>query len=177
MFRTGNPQQDDRASKEQPTTQTPQPSSLYQGSTHNLTPPYTPTTTPAISESDALARDIKEGVLSGFVGNGTALTGEAAFRGMLRVDGHLSGHISSDDGTLIVSTNGLVDADVEVAVAQIYGTVNGDIVASKRIEMGRTAKVKGNIQTPALGIEQGAVFEGSCRMTELGSTKETAKRK
>jgi cytoskeletal protein CcmA (bactofilin family) len=121
----------------------------------------------AYTESDALARDIKEGTLTGFVGNGTNMTGEANFKGMLRVDGHLSGRVSSQDGTLIVSTGGQVDANVEVSVAQIYGTVNGDVVASKRIELGRVAKVTGNIQTPALVIEQGAIFEGSCRMAAL----------
>jgi cytoskeletal protein CcmA (bactofilin family) len=127
---------------------------------------YTQTTSRAVTESESLARDIKEGTLTGFVGNGTTLTGEANFKGMLRVDGGLSGRVASADGTLIVSTNGRVDANVEVAIAQIYGTVNGDIIASKRIEMGRTAKVTGNIQTPALAIEQGAIFEGSCRMEQ-----------
>jgi cytoskeletal protein CcmA (bactofilin family) len=128
---------------------------------------YTQTTSRAVTESESLARDIKEGTLTGFVGNGTTLTGEANFKGMLRVDGGLSGRVASTDGTLIVSTNGRVDANVEVAVAQIYGTVNGDIVATKRIEMGRTAKVTGNIQTPTLAIENGAIFEGGCRMVQL----------
>ncbi|HJQ33777.1 MAG TPA: polymer-forming cytoskeletal protein [Pyrinomonadaceae bacterium] len=127
---------------------------------------YTQTTSRAVTESESLARDIKEGTLTGFVGNGTSLTGEANFKGMLRVDGALSGRVSSADGTLIVSTNGRVDANVEVAVAQIFGTVNGDIIATKRIEMGRVAKVTGNIQTPALVIENGAIFEGSCRMAQ-----------
>ena len=135
---------------------------------------YTQTTSRAVTESESLARDIKEGTLTGFVGNGTTLTGEANFKGMLRVDGGLSGRVSSADGTLIVSTNGRVDANVEVAVAQIYGTVNGDITASKRIEMGRVAKVTGNIQTPALVIEQGALFEGSCRMVQLKEQSEAA---
>src|SRR4028118_1154835 len=126
-----------------------------------------PTTTRAVSESESLARDIKEGTLSGFVGNGTTLTGEANFKGRLRVDGHLSGRVSSQDGTLIVSTGGQVDADVEVSVAQIYGTVVGNVTATKRIERGRVAKVTGDIQTPALVIENGAVFEGSCRMQQI----------
>lgn len=120
----------------------------------------------AVSESDSLAREIKDGNLSGFVGNGTMLTGEATFKMMLRIDGHLSGRVSSDDGTLIVGTNGQVDANIEVAVATIHGTVNGDIIASQRLELGRAAKVNGNIQTPTLVIEQGAVFEGSCRMLQ-----------
>ena len=129
----------------------------------------------AISESESLARDIKDGVLSGYVGNGTVLTGEATFKAMLRVDGHLSGSVTSESGTLIVGNNGQVDADIKVAVATIHGTVNGDIIASQRLELGRAAKVNGNIQAPSLVIEQGAVFEGSCRMVQLKAEQEQAR--
>lgn len=148
----------------------PQP---YRGSASAESSTTTTSSSPrAVTESESLARDIKEGTLSGFVGNGTVLTGEATFKAMLRVDGHLSGRVHSDSGTLIIGTNGLVDADIQVAVAVIHGTVNGDIIASQRLELGRAAKVNGNIQTPSLIIEQGAVFEGTCRMAQLKTALE-----
>ena len=125
----------------------------------------TPSGAQAVPESEAIARDIKDGNLGGFVGNNTHLTGDANFKGMMRVDGRLSGTISSGDGTLIVSTNGLVEANVAVAVAKIYGTVRGDVTATGMIELGRTARVTGNIRTPSLVIESGAVFDGGCHMT------------
>jgi cytoskeletal protein CcmA (bactofilin family) len=194
MFRPGrNPK--DQTHTEDTADHTPQ-TPAYGGGYNASTPPastpaagggtvtdayqqsvHTQTTSRAITESESLARDIKEGTLTGFVGNGTTLQGEASFKGMLRVDGHLSGRISSEDGTLIVSTNGQVDANVEVAVAQIYGTVNGDIIATKRIEMGRVAKVTGNIQTPALVIENGALFEGGCRMVQQKEAHDNKERK
>lgn len=129
----------------------------------------------ALTESETLARDIKEGTLSGFVGAGTLVTGEANFKAMMRVDGHLSGRVSSSSGTLIVGANGKVDANIEVAVAVIHGTINGDIIASQRLELGRAAKVNGNIQTPSLIIEQGAVFEGSCKMLQMTAAADKAK--
>jgi len=129
----------------------------------------------AMTESETLARDIKEGTLSGFVGGGTEVTGEANFKAMMRVDGHLSGRVSSSSGTLIVGANGKVDANIEVAVAVIHGTINGDIIATQRLELGRAAKVNGNIQTPSLVIEQGAVFEGSCKMLQMVSANKKAK--
>src|SRR5437764_7638706 len=182
MFRPGKNPKDSTHTADETADHTPPSSSSYGGGYGNsgstaqaaATPTeayqqqvYTQTTSRAVTESESLARDIKEGTLTGFVGNGTTLTGEASFKGMLRVDGTLSGNVRSEDGTLIVSTNGRVEANVEVAVAQIYGTVQGDITASKRIEMGRVAKVTGNIQTPALVIENGALFEGSCRMVQI----------
>lgn len=123
-----------------------------------------PAATRAVMESESLAREIKDGTMSGFVGGGTVLTGEAVFKGMLRVDGHLTGHISSEKGTLIVSSGGRVDANIKVAIAKINGVVNGDVIATERLEFGRTAQVHGDIQTPVLIVEQGAVFEGDCRM-------------
>src|SRR6266850_2017959 len=134
-----------------------------------------PGSSKALTESETLARDIKEGTLSGFVGGGTVVTGEANFKAMMRVGGHLSGRISSTSGTLIVGANGKVDANIEVAVAVIHGTINGDIIATQRLELGRAAKVNGNIQTPSLVIEQGAVFEGSCKMMQMSATAEKNK--
>src|SRR5215831_16523114 len=130
----------------------------------------------ALTESETLARDIKEGTLSGFVGGGTIVTGEATFKAMMRIDGQLSGRISSSSGTLIIGANGKVDANIEVAVATIHGTVNGDVIATQRLELGRSAKVNGNIQSPSLVIEQGAVFEGSCKMTQAVASLDKAKR-
>ena len=130
--------------------------------------PYTnvnqASSTRAISESESMARDIKEGRLSGYVGNGTVLTGETNFQAMLRVDGHLTGRVASEDGTLVVGSTGRVDANIVVAAAIIGGTVNGDIVATEKLELGRSARVVGNIQTPRLLIEDGAIFEGGCSM-------------
>ena len=124
----------------------------------------TPSTPRAVTESEALARDLRDGVVSGFVGSGTVLSGDTEFKGMLRIDGRYTGRIRSEKGSLIVSAGGLVEADIEVASAKINGTVNGDIVATGRIEFGRSARVRGNIRTPALVIEEGAIFEGSCLM-------------
>ena len=151
--------------------------SSYQGAASEPKPAETAAgSTRAMTESETLARDIKEGTLSGFVGGGTVVTGEANFKAMMRVDGHLSGRVSSSSGTLIVGANGKVDANIEVAVAVIHGTINGDIIATQRLELGRAAKVNGNIQTPSLIIEQGAVFEGSCKMLQMTAAAEKNKK-
>ena len=157
---------------------TAKPYSSYQGTGVEAKPANEPAQTArgAMTESETLARDIKEGTLSGFVGGGTDVTGEANFKAMMRVDGHFSGRISSSSGTLIVGANGKVDANIEVAVAVIHGTINGDIIATQRLELGRAAKVTGNIQTPSLVIEQGGIFEGSCKMLQMSQAADKAKK-
>jgi len=100
----------------------------------------------------------------GFVGDVVDFTGEVSFRSMLRIDGRFSGNVTSPDGTLIVSTGAEVTkATIRVAVAKINGTVEGNILASKELVLGRTANVKGVVTAPALVVEEGAQFNGSCR--------------
>src|SRR5258705_8517192 len=156
-----------------PAYTTPRTYSSYQPTTTEVKPQpeYVPAAQKALTESETLAREIKEGNLSGFVGSGTVVTGEANFKAMMRVDGHLSGRVNSTSGTLIVGANGKVDANIEVAVAIVHGTVNGDIIATQRLELGRAAKLNGNIQTASLMIEPDALFEGSCKMIKLSSGK------
>lgn len=183
MLRIGkNPkdqEENDNSSHKQeiPDYSTAKTYSSYQGTGVEAKPAAdTAASSRAMTESETLARDIKEGTLSGFVGGGTILTGEANFKAMMRVDGHLSGRVSSTSGTLIVGANGKVDANIEVAVAVIHGTINGDIIATQRLELGRAAKVNGNIQTPSLIIEQGGVFEGSCKMLQMTAAADKAKK-
>ena len=100
----------------------------------------------------------------GFVGDVVNFTGEVCFKSMLRIDGHFSGNVISTDGTLIVSTGAQVTkAVIKVAVAKINGTVEGDILASKQLVLGRTANVRGHLAAPALVVEEGAQLNGICR--------------
>jgi cytoskeletal protein CcmA (bactofilin family) len=106
----------------------------------------------------------------GFVGDVVNFTGEVCFKSMLRIDGHFSGNVISPDGTLIVSTGAQVTkAVIKVAVAKINGTVEGDILASKQLVLGRTANVRGHLAAPALVVEEGAQLNGSCRRIDAES--------
>jgi cytoskeletal protein CcmA (bactofilin family) len=179
MGKTPQPTENEKQAGARPATYQPPPPAQSQPPQQYISPDppaRTETQSPpvgrAVAETEALAREIKDGTMSGFVGGGTVLSGEAVFKGMLRVDGHLTGRINSENGTLIVSSGGRVDADINVATAKINGVVNGDIVARERLEFGRTAQVHGDVQTPVLVIEEGAVFEGNCRMKSVEAAPE-----
>jgi cytoskeletal protein CcmA (bactofilin family) len=88
--------------------------------------------------------------------------GEFRFEGDLRVDGYVTGLVRSQTGTLMVSESGEVHTDLFVPVAIVDGLVRGDIRATERVELGSTARVMGNIETPSLSVQPGAVFEGHC---------------
>jgi cytoskeletal protein CcmA (bactofilin family) len=107
---------------------------------------------------------IKQRPKNGFVESIPELDGEITFKDMLRVNGHIAGRVFSAKGTLIVDASARVDACVDVAVAVISGTVNGDVIGHERVEVGPGARVNGNISTRSLCIKPGAVFQGDCRI-------------
>lgn len=110
--------------------------------------------------------------INAFLGKDTEFEGKFSFTGAVRIDGKFSGEIDSG-GTLIVGETATIKAQIHVADLVISGEVNGDIVAENKIEINVPGKLFGNIQTPRLVIEEGVIFEGKCRMQELGKEKKT----
>lgn len=87
-------------------------------------------------------------------------SGEFRFEGTLRVDGYVAGFLRSLTGTVIVGESGEAKCDMIVATVIIDGCVRGNIHATERVELGSHARVFGKIESPALSVAPGAVFEG-----------------
>ncbi len=109
------------------------------------------------------------------LGSGTEINGEVKFNDAFRVDAKLSGKITSDTGNLIISENGHVQATVEVGFVEVYGTVEGTITAKYRVQIHPGGRVYGDIFTPVLNIESGAIFDGKCHMITENRTQEKGK--
>jgi len=110
--------------------------------------------------------------LNGFLDEGTELSGELRFRDVLRVDGRVKGRIVSDN-TLIIGETGQVDAEIDCGVVSIRGRVSGQVHGRQRIELLAGCRVQATLVSPKLVIEDGAFFQGDCRM---GSPPEEAGR-
>ena len=107
---------------------------------------------------------IKQRPKNGGAESAPELNGEIAFKDMLRINGHIAGRVISEKGTLIIDPSARVDACIDVAVAMIGGTVNGDVIGHQRVELGPEAVINGNISTRSLSMKPGAVFQGDCRL-------------
>lgn len=116
----------------------------------------------------------KQSDLNGFLDNGSHLEGELSFETSFRVDGRFTGQVTSM-GDLIVGEGGEVEGDLRVGQIFISGTVRGNIRAAKKIQISPRGKVFADIDTPALVIEDGAFFEGSCSMAREGRESAGAK--
>jgi cytoskeletal protein CcmA (bactofilin family) len=102
--------------------------------------------------------------LRSFLGEGTDINGEVKFTEIMRVDASISGTITSDSGSLMVMEKGRIKATIQSGSVEVSGIVEGTITAKTAVKIHSTGRVYGDIYTPALIIEHGAVFDGKCHM-------------
>lgn len=99
------------------------------------------------------------------LGEGLEMVGDVTFTQGIRVDGLIKGRIRSGS-SLQIGSKGKVEAEVEIKRIIINGEFRGSIRATERVEINKDGRVFGDIFTPCLIIEAGAVFEGKCNMTD-----------
>jgi cytoskeletal protein CcmA (bactofilin family) len=112
----------------------------------------------------------KGGDLNGFLDNGSSFTGDLEFEDTMRIDGRFKGKISSKN-ELIVGEQATIDGEIHVGRIAISGTVMGKIKADQKVEIHRSGRVYSDIETPALIIEEGAIFQGNCVMADRNEKK------
>ena len=104
--------------------------------------------------------------IQAFLGEETSFEGKLIFEGTVRIDGKFQGEIHTDD-IVIVGESAEVNAEINAGEIVISGTVRGNIFAKESLEIMAPGKVYGSILTPKLMIQEGVIFEGTCRMEKL----------
>ena len=100
----------------------------------------------------------------GRISRGVEVSGDVRFAGMLQVEGRVSGKLISESGTLVIEETGEVNADVEVGVCVIRGALHGNLNIGSRVEVSKTGRIQGDIRSPVLIVEEGALLMGSVLM-------------
>ncbi len=113
--------------------------------------------------------------LRSFLGEGTSITGEVKFTEIMRVDSEVNGTITSENGSLLVMEKGRVKATVQAGTIEVSGIIEGTVTARNGVKIHPSGKVYGDIYTPSLIIENGAVFDGKCHMNDGKATGKESK--
>jgi cytoskeletal protein CcmA (bactofilin family) len=95
------------------------------------------------------------------IGKSVVVKGELSGSEDLYVDGQVEGSVALRGQTLTVGPNGRVRANVEARNVIVHGRVDGDVHASERVELRKTASLSGDIATARISIEDGAFFKGT----------------
>ncbi|MBU1121109.1 MAG: polymer-forming cytoskeletal protein [Candidatus Omnitrophota bacterium] len=83
----------------------------------------------------------------------------------LRINGKFEGMLNTK-GNLIIGEQAQVNAEIIGENIMVAGKVRGKIKATKMLAFNATAEVFADVETPKIAIEEGAVFNGKCKMPQ-----------
>ncbi|MCI8358834.1 MAG: polymer-forming cytoskeletal protein [Lachnospiraceae bacterium] len=98
------------------------------------------------------------------IGPGAVFDGNFETPESVRVDGTINGNCTCKE-LLIVGVEGKINGDIHSQNVIISGKVEGDIMASGKLELLSTGKLVGNITARSLVVDEDACFDGRCTMT------------
>ena len=101
--------------------------------------------------------------INAFLGAGTNYHGKLNFQGAVRIDGNFRGEVESE-GTLVVGREAVVEGLIRVGQLILSGKIKGEVTAKGKVVLHKTADLHGDINTPVLVVEEGAVLEGNLNM-------------
>jgi cytoskeletal protein CcmA (bactofilin family) len=95
------------------------------------------------------------------IGKSVVIKGELSGSEDLYLDGEVEGSVELQRNSLTVGPNGRIRAHVNAREVVVHGKVDGNISATDRVELKRTAVLVGDIKTQRITIEDGAFFKGT----------------
>lgn len=104
------------------------------------------------------------------IGENIEFSGSFSGEGNLVVRGHVKGD-SDVNSTVVIAETGSWDGKLTADTVIVAGIVNGDIVAREKIEVLENAKIIGNLSSPVIAIETGAIHEGHIDMSTTTKVK------
>lgn len=97
------------------------------------------------------------------IGASTVVEGTVRSKGNLNVSGTVTGNIEVEGRTMVMP-GGVVDGEIVTTSAEVAGTIRGTLVVRERLVLKASAVIEGDIRTEKLVVEDGATFNGECRM-------------
>lgn len=108
------------------------------------------------------------------IGKTVVIRGEVKGSEDLIVDGHVEGTVSLSENRLTIGPNANVKADLSAKDVLILGHVQGNIVATGRVELRAGCVVEGDVKALRLAVEDNAVFRGKVDLTQGAKGSESA---
>ncbi len=103
--------------------------------------------------------------LGTIIGKGTKIEGTINIEGATRIDGTVSGKLIANDIVTVGST-GVVKAEIRARSIVIGGRVEGNLIASEKVELQAKSELVGDITSKSLLVEHGAIFHGNSKMKD-----------
>ncbi|MBL7775385.1 MAG: polymer-forming cytoskeletal protein [Saprospiraceae bacterium] len=97
------------------------------------------------------------------VAKGTAIEGKFICTDNVRLDGSVRGEVQVDK-RLVMGEGSRVDGNIHARDAAIKGHIKGDVFIKEALHLLETAVIEGNITAKTMVVEEGARYNGSCKI-------------
>lgn len=111
------------------------------------------------------AQQDKDGVATTVIAKGTTIEGKFACGENVRLDGAIHGEVKVDK-RFVMGDGSYVQGNIAARDAAIKGKIKGDIVVREALHLLDTAVIEGNITAKTMVVDEGARYNGSCRIGE-----------
>jgi len=98
------------------------------------------------------------------IGRTLVIKGEISGSETLYIDGRVEGSIHLDDNRVTIGRNGTVAANINAKEVVIMGKVTGNIECSDRLDIRSEGSLTGDVVTPRISVEDGAILKGSVQV-------------
>jgi cytoskeletal protein CcmA (bactofilin family) len=110
------------------------------------------------------------------IGAGTSINGDIVSNGDIRINGVLTGNLSTK-GKLFVGDAGKITGEIVCKNADVSGSIEGKIAVGELLSLRATSSVNGEIAINKISVEPGCRFNGTCRMTESAQINDKFEKK
>ena len=93
--------------------------------------------------------------------SGISIAGDLTSDRDLYIDGTFEGQITLPEQHLMIGASARVKARIVARAVTIAGRLDGNVTATQRVRIERSAHVHGHIQTPSVELTEGAQFNGT----------------
>jgi cytoskeletal protein CcmA (bactofilin family) len=105
------------------------------------------------------------------IGESIIFKGELTGDEDLEIGGQVEGTVCLKNHQVTIGANGSLRAEVTAKSIIVIGQIEGNLVASERIEIQESGTVKGDVKTPRLNVQEGAVLNGTIDMSPAGTAE------
>lgn len=106
------------------------------------------------------------------IGENTTIKGDIESDSSIKITGRVEGDIKAS-GDVIVLINATITGSVWAENLILAGTINGDVHVKNNLHLESTARLIGDMEVHSFVTDEGAVFEGNCKMIEKPVLDET----
>jgi cytoskeletal protein CcmA (bactofilin family) len=92
-----------------------------------------------------------------------SLNGRLEIQGDLRIAGNVEGELKAS-GDVSVGEGAAIQASIEGANVNVRGQVTGNVTAKKRLTLGGSGRLNGDVKVARLTVEDGATLNGNVTM-------------